>query len=562
MFSPIALFVYNRPDHTAKTLEALSKNRLINESELYIFCDGPKSDSVEELNKINQVRAIVGSFSNAAKIHIHTYQTNQGLANNILNGVSEVIAIHKKVIVLEDDIITSPGFLKYMNDALDIYQNEDKVMHVAGYFPKVKTKLPSTFFYNVSSCWGWATWERAWKLINTNTHELIRQLNDCASFDLYKFNGGQQNHYYNQLVQNLSGQKKTWAIKWHTSIYLNRGFCLHPYPSLVENIGHDNTGENSGKDNPFQNTEKADFIPVEKIPIVENTNAIKAAESVYCLKLSDKIKNMIPAYIKERIKILSDSKLRKDYLEKRELYRRPRYLKGSSFLIDDNEFFFTDAATFLHGFEEIFENQIYKFEIKKANPIIIDCGSNIGLSIVYFKKIFPNSKIIAFEPDNDIFKVLQKNVESFRLKDVELNNKAIWIHNNGVEFKSEGGFSGRIPKEGDHKNQIIRVESIRLDRLLGEYDQIDFLKMDIEGAEYDVLKDSLENLKKIKYLFVEYHSHISESQKLHDILQLISQSGFRYHIHEAYSRKTPFINKTTMDNMDLQLNIYAINENI
>ena len=555
MLSPIVLFVYNRPFHTRKTLESLAKNALVNESILYVYSDGPKNNNPESLKLVQEVRAILKTIDFVKELIVVESEFNKGLADNIISGVSAVVGKHGKVIVLEDDMLSSPGFLKYMNEALTLYEKNEKVMHISAYFPKTDIQLPETFFYNVTSCWGWGTWARAWKCFNPNMLELNNALNQLPNLDLRLFNGAQKNLYYSQIIQNLEGKKKTWAIKWHTSVFLNKGFSLHPRYSLISNIGHDDSGENSWRDNPFQENILVKEIKVQEIPVIENKGAIFAAEKVYKPRLKTKLSMMIPAFLKEKIKMLSNAKLRREYFEKRRLYAHPRFLKGQANLLD-KPFHFVDAASFLHGFEEIFETEIYKFQSSSKIPLIIDCGSNIGLSVVYFKTLCPDAKLLAYEPDKNIAETLQKNIDSFGLKNIEFNRAAIWVHDNGVEFQEEGGFSGRIPKEGDIEN-IVKVPSVRLKNVLDQYPKIDFLKMDIEGAEFEVLKDCKDQLIKIENLFIEYHSHISEGQNLHLILAMLAELGFRYHIQEAFVRKQPFFEKTTMTNMDLQLNIFA-----
>jgi FkbM family methyltransferase len=243
----------------------------------------------------------------------------------------------------------------------------------------------------------------------------------------------------------------------------------------------------------------------------------------------------------------------KNYFEKRRLYKTARFQEGySNFL--EFPFYFADAATFLHGYEEIFDQEIYKFNATSNAPNIIDCGSNIGLSVVYFKRLYPNARVTAFEPDKNIAQTLKKNIESFKLSNIEVNEKAIWINNNGIEFQQEGGFSGRIPKPGDTEN-IVKVPTKRLKDLL--ISKVDFLKMDIEGAEYPVILDCADSLENVENFFIEYHSHVKEEQDLHMILELLHSKGFRYHIHEAYTRKHPFVSNESMVGMDLQLNIFA-----
>lgn len=219
-----------------------------------------------------------------------------------------------------------------------------------------------------------------------------------------------------------------------------------------------------------------------------------------------------------------------------------------------------DAASYIACRNEVFREETYKFIASSSQPVIIDCGANVGLSVIYFKKLYPHAQIEAYEADPDIFDTLKYNVGLFGMGDVQLENKAIWTHNDGVDFSSEGGMSGHIEQEISD-GRLIKIPSIALSDVLAKHDKIDFLKIDIEGAENTVLPTISGNLDHVNHVFIEYHSILSESQRLDELLSLLSRANFRYHIKEAYTRDFPFISKANQTNMDLQLNIFAINEN-
>lgn len=243
--APIVLFVYNRPSHTRKTLEALSKNTLADESDLYVFCDGPKDNADElTLDAITKVRTIVKAKKWCKSVTVYESEQNNGLADSIITGVTEIVNRFGKIIVLEDDIITAKGFLKYMNNALDLYQYEDKVMHIGSYLPYTNSvrNLPETFFLKFMSCWGWATWKESWNLAIWDTAYLFQKVQNPKVRD--KFNLGGVLNFHEQLENNINGKIKTWAIKWYTTIFLKEGLCLYPNISLSNNIGLDGTGEN------------------------------------------------------------------------------------------------------------------------------------------------------------------------------------------------------------------------------------------------------------------------------------------------------------------------------
>lgn len=214
-----------------------------------------------------------------------------------------------------------------------------------------------------------------------------------------------------------------------------------------------------------------------------------------------------------------------------------------------------DCLSFVWQFKEIFANENYKFNSNSSSPVIYDCGANIGLSCIYFKEIFPGAKIKAFEAEPAITEILKNNLNENGFSDVEVIASAVWINNNGVEFASEGADGSSIFAVG----KKTKVDSIRLKDLLDKEKRIDLLKIDIEGAETEVIRDCKDSLGNVQHLFVEYHSYVDSKQTLGELLKIITGSGFRYFIKPEQDRKYPFINRTNKNfpHMDLQLNIFA-----
>lgn len=245
--SPIALFVYNRPKHTQLTIEALQKNILASESELFIFSDAAKSGA--QVEAVEEVRSYINLISGFKSINITQQKENKGLAKSIIDGVTQLCNQYGRVIVLEDDLLTSPYFLKYMNDALNHYEHVDKVMHVAAYmFPIDAKGLPDTFLLRLGSCWGWGTWNSAWQYFEKSPEKLIR---DYSDQDIHRFNLDGSYDFWSQVEQNNDGVLNTWAVFWYASIFNRKGLSLHPSISMVKNIGTDGTGINSGTSDIF-----------------------------------------------------------------------------------------------------------------------------------------------------------------------------------------------------------------------------------------------------------------------------------------------------------------------
>lgn len=241
-FAPIALFVYNRPQHTERTLRFLKQNELAADSRLFIFSDGAKTPADEQA--VAEVRELLKNIDGFKSVEVIERKENMGLANSIISGVSRLVADYKQVIVLEDDLITSPYTLTYFNEALNRYRNEDKVMHIGAYMYNLKDhNLPETFFYRAATSWGWATWERAWQHFEPNVDTLISQFSLQKKYD---FSIENTMNFWKQIQDYKNGKNNSWAIRWYASIFLKGGLTLNPAHSLVNNIGHDGTGIHSG----------------------------------------------------------------------------------------------------------------------------------------------------------------------------------------------------------------------------------------------------------------------------------------------------------------------------
>jgi FkbM family methyltransferase len=214
-----------------------------------------------------------------------------------------------------------------------------------------------------------------------------------------------------------------------------------------------------------------------------------------------------------------------------------------------------DTLSFIWQFKEIFVEEYYKFENKVGKPLIFDCGANVGTSCAFFRYQYPDSRIIAFEANPSLIEYLKKNISNNSLRDIQVVDKAVWVDNNGLELGLENADGSSIYL---NKNKS-RVESIRLKDYLMQEERIEMLKMDIEGAEVEVLLDCKEELVKVRNLFVEYHSYRNERQRLSELINLLESSDFRYFIAQPEARAIPFINRTNKFNpeIDLQLNIFA-----
>ncbi len=273
--SPILLFVYNRPEHTRLTLEALKKNHLSDSSSLYIFSDGYRNETDRE--EVMKVRELIHSVEGFAAIHIEEKSENVGLARNIIEGVTGVVNEHEKVIVLEDDLITSPYFLTFMNNVLDRYEQEEKIAHVQGFcFPL--QGLPDAFLIKWTGSWGWATWKRAWDLFNPDGEALLSEIMKRKLNREFDFNGNYP--FTRMLRRQVNGENDSWAIRWNASLFLKNRLSVNAGKSLVQNIGFDGSGRHSGRDVIYTTPLHMSALSSE-IPRIEENKAVRKAFGKY-----------------------------------------------------------------------------------------------------------------------------------------------------------------------------------------------------------------------------------------------------------------------------------------
>lgn len=286
--APIAFFAFTRPEHSRLALESIQQADLSAESELYIFVDGPREGNDSDKSLVKEVQEIAKEKKWCGTIHYEFSESNKGLAKSIIDGVSKIVKKHGKVIVIEDDLVVSSSFLVYMNSALKKYQNINEVMHISGYMHPIENQnLADTFFYPTASCWGWGTWDSAWKHMDENAAHLFTELESRDLMGRFTLDGVNKDKLI-QLQRVVDKTQNTWAIRWDASVILQDGFSLHPKVSLVRNIGHDKSGIHNNHDSSLNTqviTEKV--LEIADIPIEDSKQAMQSMKNFY--------RNNIPA---------------------------------------------------------------------------------------------------------------------------------------------------------------------------------------------------------------------------------------------------------------------------
>jgi hypothetical protein len=276
--APIVLFVYNRPEHTKQTVEALQKNELAIESDLIIYSDASKN--IGDKAKTDEVRKYIKSINGFKKVTVIKREKNWGLAASIIDGVTKIVNAYGKVIVLEDDLVTSPYFLKFMNDALEFYKNEDKVWHISGWnYPIEIDGLNDVFLWKVMNCWGWATWAENWNFFEKDADRLMKNFSED---EIKEFNLNGVEDFFEQVKANMESRTNTWAVFWYATIFKKNALCVNPLISYVNNIGFDASGVHCGNNTSHKIDKlnrKSDVI--FENAIFENTNSLRLIQEFY-----------------------------------------------------------------------------------------------------------------------------------------------------------------------------------------------------------------------------------------------------------------------------------------
>jgi len=290
MYAPIALFTYNRADHTRKAVESLLQNAEAKDSDLFIFSDGAKNEKAKAGVKAN--RDYISSIAERNKklfkqgcseglfksITVIERDNNWGVSNSFIAGITELTEKYGKVIVVEDDLIVSPYFLQYMNEALEKYKDDDRVASISAFLNPVEGNVPESFFLRYFACWGWATWKRSWDLLNTDSRDLLKLLR----WKKNDFNIGGTGPFYGILYCDKVGLNDSWAVRFYASCFLKNKLHLFPGRTMAVQSGMDGTGTHSGVSNVYNNMHPSETpILLADIEVKENKDMYQTFSDFY-----------------------------------------------------------------------------------------------------------------------------------------------------------------------------------------------------------------------------------------------------------------------------------------
>jgi hypothetical protein len=290
MLAPVCLFAYNRPFETSQTIKKLQKNFLAPDTELFVFSDGPKNQYSN--TKVKEVREIIRNIDGFKEVHLFEAKENRGLANSIISGTSNVINDFGKVIVLEDDLITSSNFLDFMNAALDFYQHENSIFSISGYslnLPSLRGYSKDFYLGYRAFSWGWGTWRENWNNVDWEVKSYPKFKRDFIQQTRFMRGGSDMPR---MLKRQMKQKIDSWAIRWCYDQFQKDQLTIFPRCSKVKNIGFGGAATHTKHSHRFDVTLddgfKRDFI-FEKQPEVNRQLAkeFRRKFSVY-MRLMDK----------------------------------------------------------------------------------------------------------------------------------------------------------------------------------------------------------------------------------------------------------------------------------
>ena len=578
MQTPVVFLVFNRPALTRQVFERI---RAARPPKLLVVCDGPRASRPTDEENVRAVRQIIADGVDwECDVQTNYAASNLGCRERVATGLNWAFEQVDAAIVLEDDCLPDPSFFPYCEQLLTRYREDHRVMHIGGTnlaAPYMKAG-PSYWFSHQPAIWGWATWSRAWRHYDLKMTSWAGHLGTLRG----SFANRWEEQFWMPLLERCHAAfdtLDTWDFSWMYTCRSLHGICVLPRKNLVTNIGLETDSTHTFV------TSQALRLPSTPLGTLIHPATMewdRYADILLTLRWSGSpvtlLQRMlaiariwrepkrdailrIPAEFRTEnsglrmLKTLAKAarsavRYLQEDPEERRLRELPRYTQTFT-MFQGRRLSVPDACSFIASREEIFGNGAYRFTTACSQPRIVDCGANIGMSVIHFKLEHPGATILAFEPDPHLFEALKANVTAFGFSDVTLEQKAVWVHNDTVTFQQEGGHSGRVLSKA--APEATSVSAVRLYDLLAE--RVDFLKVDVEGAEFTLLQDCTHRLTNVERLFVEYHSKRDEAQRLDELLRLIRDAGFRYDIKQEFGSPHPFVAIREQVGFDLQLSI-------
>ena len=526
--APIALFAYRRPDHLARTIEALRTNAEASSTALYVFSDAARDDAAEV--DVAAVRAVIAATEGFARVEPIYRDSNFGLARNITSGVSHVLSEHERVIVVEDDILVSEHFLRYMNEGLQFYQDEPRIGSLSGYAYPTAANVAETYLIRGADCWGWATWRDRWEHFEADGRKLLAELDARGLSHAFDLDGAMG--YRNMLVDQIERRNDSWAVRWHASCLLKGLMILYPGRSLVRNIGNDGSGTHfTQATHIFDGSLSHTPIRHGGIAIEENAEALAAIRRFHIGEPPAGAPEMaVPREAPAGRSLLRRVVRRVLPRRARDLLLslRPRPFPPAAMSLPEPSAYLPEPVeqppvTRYRGLQEL-DRKVEKY-LNFDGGFFVELGANDGLfqSNSWYYETYRNWRGVLIEPAPNLFLECRKNrserthVTCAACVSFDYADEFVKIVYSNAMSVSMGVETDLVDPQAHAElgRQFLRPgETVftfgalarPLNAILAEASApllIDFLSLDVEGAEIEVLKGVDHETYRFRYMLIE-----------------------------------------------------------
>lgn len=527
-------------------------------------------------NNSLQEKKLKECFDWNCKVERKTNLNYSSYSECVSSGMDWVFEHTDRVIIIGDDCLPSSAFFPFAEKMLDKYAENPDVMHISGSNPFGVTApvLSNHFFSKIMLGGAWATWRDRWqKRHHSKNNEITAQISSAMTSD---FNGDNVSQMFARELGKVRAYESTsWDFRWQYSILANNGFCVIPRVNLVQRMGSLEESSSFSRI-AFPANAKAMKLPAGLTSSSELKFDVSWDTRLFRWVISGRRPPFLANELESSLsKIFEPESWMRVAVKKllppialniyHKLKRNPENellineeskdptLRDDSFSMDviGKPFRLVDRPSAQFAYKSIFTQGCYAYAAKSVDPLILDCGANIGLSVHFWKVLYPKARVIAFEADPEVYETLCDNCGE--LQEVELHCAACWTEEGILNFMPDGSDGGAL--QFDNQRRGIEVKAVPLKNYLNR--PISMLKLDIEGAEIPVLESCEPYLGNVDNIFVEFHSYVGKSQDFHRLIRVLERSGFRWEIHSDIRNTRPFVETKPSYGHDQRLNVYA-----
>lgn len=527
--APVLFIIFNRPEQTRRSFERI---RAARPSTLYVVADGPRADRPGEAALCERTRAEV-QVDWPCEVVRDFAAANLGCKRRIVSGITAAFEREERLIILEDDCVADPSFFPYCDELLDRYADDMRVMMVSGNNLQrgAGPRENSYYFSRYPHCCGWATWRRAWRLFDPDMQSWPR-LRRTEGLERIFDEPSARAYWTRHLDMGHSHEVDSWAYPWALTCWTHGGLTALPKVNLIQNIGFAPGATHVADEtmNPFKLAGSLEF-PLDHPPRIErDAEADAFTQSNYFEKRlpgrRERLEARLPKRVRRWMGRLRPAEPASELERLAVLRDGPRHVPGTA-AFRGWALTYHDGPSFYWQLREIFFDGCYDVDLPGPAPRILDLGGNVGVAALRLRLLAPDARLTVYEAEPGLARTLERNLRAAGDTTTEVVTRAVWVHDGEVGFASAGDDAGQVAPEAERRVPCVDVATLCRER-------IDLLKMDVEGAEHELLPRlaATRTLENVRRLIVECHLG-GQRTRLDSLLRLLADAGMEYRILRA-----------------------------